>query len=252
VYVDEEMRAMAPLIELQGRWSLVPGADELLIEITTDREGHHHFLYPFEGRLVHEGLGSLLAYRVTRLAPRSVTVSATDYGLCLMCEEPLGPGGATLDEAGWRGLLEEAGLVEDLIASLNQGQLTRQHFRDIARIAGLIHPGYPGSADKPAKHLQASSEMFYDVFSQFDPSNLLLEQARSEVLREQLELERIRRALRRLRGARLRLVSPRRLTPMALPIWAERLRSQTLSSETWEQRIRKRVAELETQAEHEG
>jgi ATP-dependent Lhr-like helicase len=59
--------------------------------------------------------------------------------------------------------------------------MARRQFREIARVAGLIFQGYPGQ-HKAARHLQASSELFFDVFSEYDPENLLLTQARREVL----------------------------------------------------------------------
>ncbi len=59
-----EMRAVAPLLEVQSRWSRIPLLNELLIERWQSRDGHHLFLYPFAGRLVHEGLAALWAWRL--------------------------------------------------------------------------------------------------------------------------------------------------------------------------------------------
>src|SRR5690606_27873933 len=81
----------------------------------------------------------------------------------------------------WRNLLSGDRLLEDMLACLNSSELARRQFRDIARVAGLISQGFPGQATS-ARHLQASSELFYDVLTQFDPENLLLHQARREVL----------------------------------------------------------------------
>src|SRR4029079_15495134 len=50
IFVDDEMKKIAPLLTVQARWSQIPAPDELLIESTTDREGGHHFLFPFLGR----------------------------------------------------------------------------------------------------------------------------------------------------------------------------------------------------------
>ena len=58
----------------------------------------------------------------------------------------------------------------------------------------MILQGYPGMR-KLSRHLQASSSMFFEVFEQFDPKNLLLTQARREVLEDQLEVRRLRRTL---------------------------------------------------------
>ncbi|MEM1423221.1 MAG: ligase-associated DNA damage response DEXH box helicase, partial [Planctomycetota bacterium] len=68
-----EMRAIAPILDLQSRWSVIPEPDEVLIETCTTRHGAHAFVLPFMGRLAHEGLGALLAHRVTRARTVSVT-----------------------------------------------------------------------------------------------------------------------------------------------------------------------------------
>src|SRR5262249_31629817 len=129
--------------------------------------GWHLYLYPFEGRLVHDGLAVLLAYRLTQRAPASIGATANDYGIELLSPHPV-----SLDEGQWRELFSTDNLVDDLLNCLNATQLARRQFRDIARIAGLVFPGYPGLA--PAqRHLQASSELLFDVFCEFDPNNRL-------------------------------------------------------------------------------
>ena len=52
---------------VQRKWSAIPNAAELLIERVKSREGWHLFFFPFEGRLVHEGLAALFAYRMSRM-----------------------------------------------------------------------------------------------------------------------------------------------------------------------------------------
>jgi ATP-dependent Lhr-like helicase len=239
---EREMQLVAPLLELQAAWSIVPGPDELLLEHARSRDGYHVFVFPLEGRLVHEGLGALLAHRLTRRTARSVTVSGNDYGVELLSPTPL-PTGAE----DWRELLEGEGLLEDLLACVNSSELARRRFRDIARIAGLIFPGYPGQP-KALRHLQASSELFYEVFSEFDPGNLLLDQARREVLERELEVKRMRAALERLAEQTLQIVETRPFTPLAFPLWAERMRSQHVSSERWTERIERMAASLEERA----
>jgi len=239
VYQGPEMATIRPLLERQKGASRLPRPDELLIERIATREGHHAFVYPFAGRLAHEGLGAVLSLRLSRPRPASFRATVTDYGIELFCEEPF-----EVSEQGWRELLSSDRLVEDLLESMNATQLARRHFREVARIAGLTHQGYPG-AMRPARQLQASSEMFFDVFEQFDPGNMLLTQAKREVLEGQLEFRRIRDVLDTLSQMKIVVVELDELTPMSFPLWAESLRATTVSSETWEQRVRKMVVKLE-------
>lgn len=66
-YADQiELIRLKPLLDLQLKRSHIPSMNELLIERVHTEDGHHLFIYPFEGRIVHEGLGGLLAYRISR------------------------------------------------------------------------------------------------------------------------------------------------------------------------------------------
>jgi ATP-dependent Lhr-like helicase len=242
IFDTPEMAAVQPLLELQRRWSRLPVPGELLIERTKTRDGHHLFLYPLAGRLVHEGLATLLAYRLSRRAPRTISAYATDYGCELLSPTPI-----ELDEAGWRSVLTTDQLLEDVLACLNQTELARRQVRDIARIAGLVFSGYPGS-HKTTRQLQSSSGVIFDVFNTYDPENGLLIQAKREVLDQQLDITRLRQTLAKIEASELVQVTCARLTPLAFPIYAERLRQTQVSSESWEDRIRRMVAGLERAA----
>lgn len=233
-----EVNAAAPLLSLQARLSCLPGQDELLIERIRTKDGDHAFLFPVEGRLVHEGLAALLAWRATRKRSMTVTQSASDWGVELLCRDEL-----PVDDDGWRELLSPEGLLGDLLSCLDGGGLAKRHFREIARVAGLVHPGMPGQR-KGQRQLQASSGLVYEVLKEHDPGNLLLEQARREVMDRTLEFTRLRAALVAIAKRKIVLRRPQRLTPLAFPLWAERVRDRT-SSESWEDRVRAMAAKLE-------
>ena len=232
---------MRPILELQARWSRVPDADELLIERVKTREGHHLYFFPFEGRLVHEGLAALIAWRLSRHAAITFSISANDYGFELLSAEP-----APLDEALPAGLLDVHNLADDLPSSLNAAEMARRQFREIARVAGLVFPGYPRSG-KTARQLQASSGLFFDVLTRHEPDNRLLEQAHREVLERQLERTRLGRTLQRLSQSRLAITYPRRTSPLAFPLLVDRTRVR-VSSETLGDRVRRMQLALERAA----
>jgi ATP-dependent Lhr-like helicase len=237
-----EMALLAPLLELQARWSRLPARGRLLAEQVRSRHGHHLYVYPFAGRAVHEGLATLLAHRLARDAPATFALSANDYGFDLTARAPV-----PLDAARLRALLSPDGLLDDLVASVNVAEVARRQFRDIARIAGLVVQGLPGRA-KTTRQLQASSGLIYDVLARYDPGNLLLGQATREVLEGPLEAHRLRACLERLADWKIELVAPPRLSPLAFPLWAESLQSHVLSTESWEDRVLQMVASLERAA----
>ena len=238
---DPEMIALRPVLDVQAGWSRIPAADELLCERLTTRDGHHLFVYPFEGRLVHEGAAALAAYRLSRRRPQTFTLAANDYGFELVSPDPI-----DLDADDLKVVLSPDGVAADVLESLNAGELAKRQFREVARVAGLVNPGLP-HAGRTARQLQASSGLFYDVFREHDPDNLLLAQARREVLDRQFEATRLRRALARIVASRVIFTRPPRPTPFAFPLIVERMR-ETISSEKLADRVRRMADGLETKA----
>ncbi len=241
IYDGPEMQAVKPVLALQAERSAIPRPDELLVERWDSRDGHHLFIYPFEGRLVHEGLSALFAYRMAQLTPISFAFSCNDYGF-----ELVSPDIAPFEQALEAGLLSTAHLLHDVLQSLNAAELARRQFREIARVAGLIFSGYPGQA-KSVKQLQASSGLLYDVFVRYDPDNLLIHQAQREVLERQLEASRLGRVLARLSAGTVRLVQVERPTPLAFPLLVDATRAK-VSSEKLVDRVRRMIASAEKTA----
>ncbi|MBM4012272.1 MAG: ligase-associated DNA damage response DEXH box helicase [Planctomycetes bacterium] len=232
-----EVAAVLPLLQIQSRWSRLPDRDTLLIERWTGRDGHHAFVFPFEGRLVHEGLAALVAWRIARAKPSTLTFACTDWGF-----ELAGPEADIAAERTWRRLLSPANLLEDLLACLNTTEMARRHFREIARVAGLVQGG--GRTDRQT---QASAGLIYDVLAEHDATNMLLAQARREVLEQQFEFRRLAGALEAIAVKDIRIVETPRITPLAFPIWAEFVQSR-LTTKDWLARIADMARELEHEA----
>lgn len=232
-----ELKILEPIAELQGNRSHIPGEEEFLIEYFKSREGYHLVFYPFEGRFVHEGLGSLFAYRISQLRPISFSIAMNDYGFELLSDVEI-----PIEEALEKDLFSTQHLYRDIQASINETELAKRRFRDIASIAGLIFKGFPGKQKKD-RHLQSSSQLFFDVFTDYEPDNLLLQQAHEEVMIFQLEEIRMRTALLRIQGQKVILSRPSKATPFSFPIIVDRLRGR-LSSEKLEDRIKKMKLQL--------
>jgi ATP-dependent Lhr-like helicase len=236
-----DMQMARPLLKVQQAWSRLPDSTTLVAEHLRSREGHHLFLYPFAGRNVHQGLASLLAWRVSQQTAASFSVAVNDYGLELLSPDPV----------DWSGLsdgrlLTEERLLEDVLESLNSGELALRRFREIARIAGLVFQGFPGAAVR-TRQLQASAGLFYEVFRQHDADSLLLAQARNEVLEQELDIARLRQTLRRLGSLKRVEIQLERPGPFAFPLMIERLREQ-VSTEKLADRVARMVRELEAAA----
>jgi len=236
-----ELRALEPLLQRQNNLSRLPRSDELLLEHCRSREGSHLYAFPFEGRFVHEGIGFLWAWRLARHRASTITVSVNDYGF-----ELLAPKGYPFDELlelHGEELLDITTLDGDLEQALNFSELCRRRFRAIAQVSGLITQTMPGQS-KTGGQLQISAALLFDVFQKHEPDHLLLEQARREVLEQQLECPRLQAALARMASCRWQLERTARPGPLAFPLLVERLNSR-FSNETLLERVQRLIAEAQ-------
>ena len=231
-YHDAELAKLGPLRDIQAQRSAIPNRNELLIEYFADREGFHLLMYPGEGRNIHEGLASLVAHRIGQFAPLTFTIANNDYGFELLSDQPI-----PIEEALGSGLFDTTHLAADLEASLNATEMAARRFRDIAAIAGLIFKGYPGK-QKKEKHLQSSSKLFFEVFTDYEPQNLLLQQAYDEIMTFQLQEARLRGALDRINSQHILFEQPSKATPFSFALIVDRLREK-MTSEKLEDRIKR-------------
>ena len=229
---DEEILFLEPLIQQQQSTSIVPKEDQFLIEQYESKDGYHVLMYPFEGRFVHEGIGALIAYRISLLQPISFSIAMNDYGFELLSDQPI-----PIQDAIDSSIFSTDHLMDDILASINSVEMAKRRFRDIASISGLVFQGYPHKQKKD-RHLQASSQLFFSVFQDYEKDNLLLRQSFDEVMDFQLEEVRMREALNRINSQEIVVTNPGKFTPFAFPIIVDRLREK-LSSESLQDRIKK-------------
>ena len=235
--LDKELEKLFPLFEMQRQLSHVPNANELLIEHIETKDGFHLFVHTFEGRLVNEAMGAILAYRISKIIPISFTFAMNDYSFELLSDQPI-----PVDDSNVYELFSAKNLFEDIQRSVNSTEMAKRKFRDIAVIGGLIFQGYPGE-HKKTKHLQASSSLLFSVFNEYETQNLLLRQAYQEVIDQQMEEVRLRNMLNRIQESEIKITYPTQLTPFSFPVKVDSMR-ETLSSEKLEDRVRKMIVKF--------
>ena len=150
---DIELQVLQPLFRLQQELSHVPKANELLIEQIETKDGYHLFVYPFEGRLVHEAMAAILAYRISKITPITFSFAMNDYGFELLSDQPI-----PVDDTNVYELFTANNLLADIQRSANSTEMAKRKFRDVAVIGGLIFQGFPGE-QKKARHLQSSASL---------------------------------------------------------------------------------------------
>lgn len=238
VIEEEELKKLKALFDLQAKRSHLPTNKEFLIEYVQSKEGYHVFMYPFEGRSVHEGMAAIVSRKISEIKPMTFSIAMNDYGFEILSDQEI-----PIEEALELDLFGIENLEKEIQLSVNATEMARRRFREIASIAGLVFQGYPGKSMK-TRHLQANSELFFKVFEQYDGSNLLLRQAYDEVLDFQLEIQRMRKAYNRINAQKLVLMRPDKPTPFAYPIMVDRMRGK-FSNEKLEDRLFKMKTQLE-------
>ncbi|MBA3899100.1 MAG: ligase-associated DNA damage response DEXH box helicase [Bacteroidetes bacterium] len=236
--ISPEMQKLKPLLDLQKKHSMIPSEKKLLIERYHDRDGYHIFMYPFEGKLVNEGIAALMGIRISKIFPLSYSISINDYGFELLSDREI-----PVEKALLNGLFKPENLMEDIQAGLNASEMARRKFREIAIISGLIFRGYPGK-EKRSNHLHSSSRLIFDVLSEIEPENLLLRQAYEEVRYVQLNEERLNKAISRINKQEIVIKEINKPTPFSFPLIVERFREK-LSTEKLEDRVKRMLKQLE-------
>jgi len=227
---EKELQFLHPLVAWQNKHSHIPAEDEFLVELIKTREGYHLFMYPFEGRLVHEVMAALIAYRISRLYPISFSMAMNDYGFELFSDTEI-----RLDEVQLWQILSRENLMQDVLSSINATEMAKRKFRDIAVISGMVVQTFPG-ARKNNKSLQSSSGIIFMVLEEHDPDNLLIRQAYMEVFNQQMEEQRLVAAFQRINDSKIVFKFATAFTPLSFPIKVDSLR-QSLSSEDLVSRI---------------
>ena len=199
------------------------------------KNGFHVFIYPFEGRLVHEGMAAILSYRIGQITPITFSLAMNDYGFELLSDQEI-----PIELAIEKGIFSAKNLTEDVMHSVNGVEMARRRFRDIARIGGLVFQGYPGKGLK-TRHIQANSQLFFNVFENYEKENLLLLQAYDEALNFQLELGRMTLAFTRINTQKIVIKTMERPSPFCFPILVDGLSRDKFSNEDREARIQKMI-----------
>lgn len=216
---------LGPLLEIQKRESRVPGADELLLESVIGRDGTYLFMFPFGGFSLNEAAALIMAMRLSRIHSATFAINANDMG-CALLTKP----GYDFTPLQQPEFWSQENLASDIDAALGLATLSKRHFHQIARIAGLIYPQYPGQK-KTTRVTQASSGLLYDVLHRFEPNHILVTQAHAETRQRILADERLLPFWENLRSLRLCWSEPKIIAPLAAPLWLERFGSHLANEE---------------------
>ena len=195
-------------LAIQRLRSLLPCADQMLIETFPRGSRHYLVCYPFDGRLCHQSLGMLLTRRLERIGAKPLGFVASEYSLALWALAPMH--GLDMNR-----LFDEDMLGDDLDAWLAESALLKRSFRQCAVIAGLIEKRYP-QEEKSGRQVTFSSDLIYDVLRSHQPDHILLQAAYEDAAAFALDINRLGDLLRRIKG-NIVLKRLDRVSPLAVP-----------------------------------
>ncbi|WP_404712635.1 ligase-associated DNA damage response DEXH box helicase [Sphingomonas sp. MMS24-J13] len=194
-------------LEMQGRRSVLPHPDQLLIE-TFPREGRHYMVvYSFEGWNAHQSLGMLITRRMETAGLKPLGFVASDYAIATYSLEPV------TDPAA---LFDKEVLEDEFVDWVQQSSLLKRAFREVAVIGGLVERQHPGKR-KTGRQVTFSTDLIYDVLRRYEPDHLLMRAAWDDARAKLTDVGRLVDLLDRAAGTMLH-VSLDRVSPLAVPV----------------------------------
>ncbi len=201
------------------RWkSILPKANQMLVETFPRADKHYLVCYPFEGRLAQQTLGMLLTRRLERWGAKPLGFVASEYALVIWTMRDLSlmisSGNLSLND-----LFDEDMLGDDLDAWLAESNLMKRTFRNAAIIGGLIERRIPGH-EKTGRQVTVNTDLIYDALRTYQPDHLLLQAAWDDAADGLIDVHRLGAMLKRIKGQIIHKALDQ-VSPLAVPVLLE-------------------------------
>jgi ATP-dependent Lhr-like helicase len=217
-----QWKALPPQVKgwlsLQRFRSVVPKANQMLVETFPRADKHYMVCYPFEGRLAHQTLGMLLTRRLERAGMQPLGFVASEYALVIWMVRDLSLAVSSGRVALAR-LFDEDMMGDDLETWLAESMLMKRTFRYAAIIAGLVERRQPGQ-EKTARQMTVNTDLIYDVLRTHQPDHILLRAAWDDAAEGLIDAWRLGAMLRRIRGQILYRALDT-VSPLSVPVLLE-------------------------------
>ncbi len=195
-------------LDLQARFSTIPGPDVLLVEHFFNRR-YHTVFYTFAGRKANQTLGMLVTRRMEHLGLKPLSFQITDYGLVISGLETIGRQHVAQ-------FLAPNILGDELEEWILDSRMLKRSFRHVATITGIVEQQY-NAAKKTMRQMTVSTDLIYDVLRRHEPDHILLQVTRRDAERELLDLKRLSELLTRYQD-RFLFMPLDRPSPFSIPV----------------------------------
>ena len=231
-------------LSLQSWASVLPRADQMLVETFPRAERHYLVCYPFEGRLAQQTLGMLLTRRLERWGGKPLGFVASEYALVIWMvgdiSSMIANGRISLAK-----LFDEDMLGDDLEAWLAESNMMKSAFRNCAIIAGLVERNFPGK-EKTQRQVTVNTDLIFDALRSHQPDHILLRAAWEDASDGLINVERLGAMLKRIKGHILHQALDR-VSPLAVPVLLE-IGRESIQGEAHDALLAEAEAELAAEA----
>ena len=231
-------------LRIQKEASVLPGADQLLVETFPRGNRFYMVAYPFEGRLAHQTLGMLLTRRLERAKLRPLGFVASDYALAVWSLGDMS-GAFAKGKPALGDLFAPDMLGDDLDAWLAESYLLKRSFRSCALISGLIERRHPGR-EKSGRQVTISTDLIYDVLRSHEPDHILLRATWADAATGLLDVARLSDMLMRVEGSILHQPLDH-ISPLAVPVMLD-IGKESVAGSAAEEIIRENADDLVREA----
>ncbi|MEI9999592.1 MAG: DEAD/DEAH box helicase [Verrucomicrobiota bacterium] len=202
----------------QARVSAIPTERDFLIEVFPEGPLRHFFFHSLIGRSANDALSRVIAWRVKERKGGNALVTIDDYGFLMSLREfQVMP----MDEL--KDLFSPDHAEEDLLAALRPSQLVKWQFRGVAQ-TGLMVPRQQFGRERPARALQWSTEIIFEVLQKYEPDHPLLAEAYHEAAHTFLDLPRAFDFLQRARKLDWQRIDVDRVSPFSFGIFVSKIK----------------------------
>jgi ATP-dependent helicase Lhr and Lhr-like helicase len=220
--------------------SILPKANQMLVETFPRADKHYMVCYPFEGRLAQQTLGMLLTRRLERWGARPLGFVASEYALVVWMlgdmSELIKSGRIPLAR-----LFDEDMLGDDLEAWLAESTLMKRTFRNVAIIAGLIERRIQGK-EKTARQVTVNTDLIYDALRTHQPDHILLRAAWDDAAEGLIDVHRLGAMLKRIKNQIVHQPLDQ-VSPLAVPVLLE-IGKESVRGEAHDALLAEAAAEL--------
>jgi ATP-dependent helicase Lhr and Lhr-like helicase len=194
-------------LEIQGKRSVLPAPEQLLVETFPHHGRHYMVAYSFEGWNAHQSLGMLITKRMEKQGLKPIGFVANDYSFATYGLEPV---------TDPRALFSADRLEDEFTDWVQQSHLLKRAFREVAVIGGLVERQHPGKR-KTGKQVTFSTDLIYDVLRRYEPEHLLLKAAWADARTKMTDVGRLAGLLERAADTMVHADLPR-LSPLAVTV----------------------------------